>query len=125
SGVSFFSFLQHCSSEAVMKARVFGSNSSMGFQIAGIIQLYPTIFFRHRKSRRPLASVRAFAGHGYGMDLLPGGSRLGAAASAEKSGQNSNRSALRRAISCNSANVPRIALQRPHRTRTVAGECAG
>jgi hypothetical protein len=87
--------------------------------------LYPTIFFRHRKSLTSLANVLAFTSHGYGIVLLQSYSRLGVAASAEKSGQNSNESVLLRAISCNSASVPRIALQRPHRTRTVAGECAG
>jgi hypothetical protein len=89
------------------------------------MQLYPSIFFRHRKSRTSLGNVLAFTSHGYGMALLQSYSRLAVAASAEKSGQNSNESVLRRAISCNSASVPRMALQRPHRTRTVEGEFAG
>lgn len=93
-----------------------------GFKIAGITQLYRTIFFQHRKSLTSLGNISAFASHGCPLGLLQSYS---VAASAEKSGQNSNESVLRRAISCNSASVPRMALQRPHRTRGVADEFAG
>ena len=96
-----------------------------GFKIAEITQLYPTIFLQHRKSLTSLGNVPAFASHGCPLGLRQSCSRLAVAASAEKSGQNSNESVLRRAISCNSASVPRMALQRPHRTRAVAGEFAG